>query len=153
VDSAQRAELTEQYLADPFLRRLYDLVMAAGPLRSVTIDLTEVCNLRCDGCYFFVENMDDSKAPKDGGGIRAVHRIGEGSGTNYATVLGGEPSLMLDRLRSCTRRSGSCRSPTESERFPWRALKRCRSRSPSGETMPPTPGCAAEARYRCSERL
>jgi hypothetical protein len=67
VDSAQRAELTEQYLADPFLRRLYDLVMAAGPLRSVTIDLTEVCNLRCDGCYFFVENMDDSKAPKDEG--------------------------------------------------------------------------------------
>ena len=46
------------HLADPFLRRLWDSVRAAGPLRSISVDLTHACNLRCTGCYFFEEGMD-----------------------------------------------------------------------------------------------
>lgn len=88
-----------EYLDDPFLNRLYNLIHHAGPLRPITVDITEVCNLRCDGCYFFVENMDDSKSPKDEDEFDRFVAEEKRRGTNYVTVLGGEPSLQLGRLR------------------------------------------------------
>ena len=54
----------KEYLKDPLLGRLYARIRAAGPLRSIVLDLTHKCNLRCKGCYFFAEDMDDSKAPQ-----------------------------------------------------------------------------------------
>lgn len=85
--------------ADPFLRLLHDDIDAAGHLRAITVDLTEICNLRCQGCYFFVENMDDSKSPRREEDFDAFIAQEKARGTNYITVLGGEPSLMLDRLK------------------------------------------------------
>lgn len=87
------------YLSDPLVARLFDEVTAAGHLRSITVDLTEVCNLRCKGCYFFVENMDDSKSPRDEADFDAFIAREQERGTNFVTVLGGEPSLRLNRLR------------------------------------------------------
>lgn len=96
-DTAGRAE---RYLeGDPFLRRLHDDIESAGHLRAITVDLTEVCNLRCQGCYFFVEHMDDSKSPREEADFDAFIAHERARGTNYVTVLGGEPSLMPDRLK------------------------------------------------------
>ena len=83
------------HLADPFLRRLWDSVRAAGPLRSISVDLTHACNLRCTGCYFFEEGMDRGvTTPPD---IEAFVRREQERGTNFVTIVGGEPSLELDR--------------------------------------------------------
>jgi hypothetical protein len=87
------------YLRDPFLARLHELVEGAGHLRSVTVDVTEVCNLRCTGCYFFVEDMDDSKSPREEVDFDRFVAAELARGTNYMTVLGGEPSLVLPRLK------------------------------------------------------
>jgi MoaA/NifB/PqqE/SkfB family radical SAM enzyme len=87
------------YLKDPFLRRLHDEIEAAGPMRAITVDLTHVCQLRCEGCYFFAEQMDDSKSPKDEAEFDAFIEAERSRGTNYMTVLGGEPSLALPRLK------------------------------------------------------
>lgn len=87
------------YLEDPFLRRLYDEIMTVGILRSITVDLTHVCNIRCQGCYFFAEGMDETRAPKDEAVFDAFVESEKARGTNYVIVLGGEPSLMLGRLR------------------------------------------------------
>jgi len=87
------------YLSDPFLARIHEIIEQAGPLKAITIDVTEVCNLRCQGCYFFVENMDDSKAPKDEEIFEEFIREEKARGTNYITVLGGEPSLVLPRVK------------------------------------------------------
>ncbi len=46
------------WLSDPFLAKLHDAIRDAGPLRSISVDITNACNLRCDGCYFFSEGMD-----------------------------------------------------------------------------------------------
>ena len=86
------------YLEDPFLRRLYDDIRAAGPLRAAQIDITHVCNLRCSGCYFFSENLDRFKAP-DEETFDAFIEQEKARGTNHFTVVGGEPSLMLGRLK------------------------------------------------------
>lgn len=87
------------YLADPLLREMYDRVRAAGPVRSVQVDLTHKCNIRCKGCYFFAEEMDHLHAPEDEAAFDDFVRREKARGTNYVTVVGGEPSLMLGRLK------------------------------------------------------
>ena len=89
------------YLSDPFLKTLYTQIRKAGSLRSVSLDLTHDCNLRCTGCYYFEEGMDsiiDSSTDLD----FAFHQFIKNEkdrGTNFVTVVGGEPSLRLDRLK------------------------------------------------------
>lgn len=88
-----------EYLRDPFLRRLYDDIRAAGPIRPIQMDITHNCNLRCEGCYFFSEELDQHKAPKDEAEFDRFIEQEQARGTNFVTVLGGEPSLMLARLK------------------------------------------------------
>jgi MoaA/NifB/PqqE/SkfB family radical SAM enzyme len=87
-----------RYLSDPFLYRLMHEVREAGPIRSISVDLTHACNLRCTGCYFFAENMNARRAPDDPGFADFIARE-RARGTNYVTIIGGEPSLQLDRLK------------------------------------------------------
>jgi hypothetical protein len=85
------------YLSDPFLGRLYRTVRDAGPLRSISVDLTHRCNLRCEGCYFFSEGMDVRSSPPEEAFDAFVERE-RARGTNFVTVVGGEPALELRRL-------------------------------------------------------
>ena len=89
------------YLSDPFLKELYSQIRKAGSLRSISLDLTHECNLRCDGCYYFEEGMDlivDGKSNLDKAFIELVDSEKK-RGTNFVTVVGGEPSQRLDRLK------------------------------------------------------
>ncbi|MCB0586192.1 MAG: radical SAM protein [Phaeodactylibacter sp.] len=87
------------YLADPFLNRLYQAVRKAGPARSISLDLTHVCNLRCTGCYYFEEGMDRHQSPKEEAVFDAFIEREKERGTNFITIVGGEPSLALGRLK------------------------------------------------------
>lgn len=53
------------YLQDPLLSKLWNAIRAAGPLRSISLDITHVCNLRCAGCYYFEEGMDRHVLPDE----------------------------------------------------------------------------------------
>ena len=89
------------YLSDPFLNELYSQIRKAGSLRSISIDLTHECNLRCTGCYYFEEGMDDI-VDKNSDLDNAFHELvinEKKRGTNFVTVVGGEPSQRLDRLK------------------------------------------------------
>jgi hypothetical protein len=85
------------YLQDPFTRYLYESVRRAGPLRSVSLDITSQCNLRCAGCYYFGESMD-AVTVGDEARLQAWIASEKSRGTNFVTVVGGEPSLVLPRL-------------------------------------------------------
>src|SRR5688500_9395343 len=87
------------YLEDPFLKRLYEEIREAGPIRSILVDITHVCNIRCTGCYFFDEDMDVHKSPDDEAVFDAFIEREKARGTNMITVAGGEPSLKLKRLK------------------------------------------------------
>ena len=89
----------KRYLEDAFLAGLYRAVRGAGSLRSISVDLTHVCNIRCDGCYFFSEGMDTHR-PADDAAFDAFVTRELARGTNFVTVVGGEPSLALDRLKA-----------------------------------------------------
>jgi hypothetical protein len=96
-------ERIAQYLADPFLDQLYRRVWRAGPLRAAIVDLTHNCNIRCQGCYFFADHLDQHKAPRDEAVFDAFVEQEKARGTNYLTVAGGEPSLMLPRVQKLYR--------------------------------------------------
>jgi MoaA/NifB/PqqE/SkfB family radical SAM enzyme len=83
---------------DPFLADLYATVRNVGAVRSISVDITHVCNIRCQGCYFFADGEDRYTAPAD---EQVFDRFVERElqrGTNFVTVIGGEPRLMLSRL-------------------------------------------------------
>jgi MoaA/NifB/PqqE/SkfB family radical SAM enzyme len=93
------ASQLREYLEDPFLARLYREIREAGPIRAISVDLTHRCNLRCVGCYFFAEGMDRRETPTADAEFEVFVTRERDRGTNFVTVIGGEPSLALDRLR------------------------------------------------------
>ena len=89
----------KEYLGDPFLSRLYSDIRKAGSVKSIQLDITHECNLRCQGCYFFTEEMDRYKSPQDEAEFDSFIEREKARGTNYITVTGGEPTLVLQRLK------------------------------------------------------
>ncbi|MDH5610241.1 MAG: radical SAM protein, partial [Cyclobacteriaceae bacterium] len=87
------------YLKDPFLNQLYQSIRNAGPIKSVSLDITHKCNLRCTGCYYFQEGMDVRVRPGDDRDLLNWVLNEKKRGTNFVTIVGGEPSLEIDRLR------------------------------------------------------
>ncbi len=87
------------YLQDPFLNRLWQKIRQAGSLRSISLDITHVCNLRCVGCYYFEEGMDKHQSPKDEMVFDDFLKKEKERGTNFITIVGGEPSLAIPRIK------------------------------------------------------
>jgi hypothetical protein len=89
----------KQYLKDPFLATLYEEIRDAGPVRSISVDITSKCNLRCKGCYYFAEGMDKHKTADDDESFDQFLDREKQRGTNFVTVVGGEPALVPGRLK------------------------------------------------------
>ena len=89
----------KSYLQDPFLHRLYKEIRKAGAMKSISLDLTDECNIRCAGCYYFSEEMDKVKTPSDESQFDLFIKKELARGTNFVTIVGGEPTLRLDRLK------------------------------------------------------
>ena len=87
------------YLQDPFLKQLWQEVRKGGSLKSISLDITHVCNLRCVGCYYFEEGMDKHESPKDEAFFDDFLQKEKERGTNFITIVGGEPSLVLGRIK------------------------------------------------------
>ncbi len=88
-----------RYLQDPFLKSMYEEIRDAGPIRSISLDITSKCNLRCKGCYYFAEGMDRNSAHRDEAAFDRFIDAELERGTNFVTVVGGEPALEPGRLR------------------------------------------------------
>lgn len=73
-----------------------------GRLRTSNYDISNVCNLRCDGCLYFsgagqeIQNAQTSIAV-----WREFFASEARRGINFAYVAGAEPSLTPDRIRAC----------------------------------------------------
>lgn len=87
------------YLEDPFLHQLMSEVKLAGGMRSSLVDITHKCNLRCVGCYYFMEKMDNYKKVEDDESFHTFVDQEVARGTNLLTVVGGEPALEIERLK------------------------------------------------------
>ena len=68
-------------------------------IRSSIYDITNRCNLRCKGCFFF--SSDEHKAAPEEMDIRSWEAFVDrekARGVNLAILIGGEPTLYLDRV-------------------------------------------------------
>ncbi len=68
-------------------------------IRSSIYDVTDKCNLRCKGCFFFSSN--EHEAAKEQTDVQKWVEFVESEvnrGVNLAILIGGEPTLYLDRV-------------------------------------------------------
>ena len=74
-------------------------------IRSSIYDVTNKCNLRCKGCFFFSSN--EHKAAAEEMDIQKWEAFIEkemARGVNLAILIGGEPTLYLDRVEAFYKR-------------------------------------------------
>ncbi len=75
-----------------------------APIISTNYDISDICNLRCEGCLFF-EGTDysthrDERTPEEYDRFFAAEAT---RGVNYPYFAGGEPALAQDRLQLAQR--------------------------------------------------
>jgi len=74
-------------------------------IRSSIYDVTNQCNLRCKGCFFF--SSDEHKAAVEEKDIKKWQAFidrEKDRGVNLAILIGGEPTLHLDRIEAFYKR-------------------------------------------------
>ena len=74
-------------------------------IRSSIYDVTNKCNLRCKGCFFF--SSDEHKAAAEEMAINKWEAFIDKEmdrGVNLAILIGGEPTLYLDRVETFYKR-------------------------------------------------
>lgn len=70
-------------------------------IRSSIYDVTNKCNLRCKGCFFF--SSDEHKVASEENDIHKWEHFVDKEkqrGVNLAILIGGEPTLYLDRVEA-----------------------------------------------------
>lgn len=92
--------------ADPALqRRFRKLVGFANGVRTSEYHLTNACNIRCEGCWFFEYGHDrETSEVTDLEAWEAFVRAErEGRRITTALIIGGEPTLFPERIHSFVR--------------------------------------------------
>jgi hypothetical protein len=100
--SAVHARSLELLAANPALgRRLTRLREFARTVRTAEVFLTDTCNLRCRGCWFFEHDLDKAggREVSDLGELRQFAERLRDNGITHVLLLGGEPALVPDRIR------------------------------------------------------
>ncbi len=74
-------------------------------IRSSIYDVTDRCNLRCKGCFFFSSGEHErASEEKDVGKWHAFVEQEMKRGVNLAILIGGEPTLCMDRIEAFYKR-------------------------------------------------
>jgi MoaA/NifB/PqqE/SkfB family radical SAM enzyme len=98
--AARRWKFSE-LLADPEIRGRWEKVRRYFFLRESTYDLTNRCNLRCDGCYYYEGDKQFTRENDDPEAWRALMRKEKERGITYVVLAGAEPCLVPERLAAC----------------------------------------------------
>ena len=88
-------------LARPEVRARWEKVRRYFFLRESTYDMTNRCNIRCDGCYYYEGDKPfaaENCSPED---WRSLMRAEKARGITYVVLAGAEPSLAPDLLAVC----------------------------------------------------
>src|SRR5512137_246132 len=95
---------TVNSLLDPQWYERYKRISKLN-IRSSIYDVTNKCNLRCKGCFFFSSDEDQVAAEEqDLGRWEAFIDQEVSRGVNLAILIGGEPMLRPDRVEAFHRR-------------------------------------------------
>jgi len=88
-------------IADPEVKERWEKVRKYFFLRESTYDLTRRCNIRCNGCYYYEgdkQNTRDNTNPDD---WRQLMRAEKARGITFVVLAGAEPSLVPEMCQAC----------------------------------------------------
>ncbi len=92
-----------EIIAEPAIRERWERVRRWFFLRESTYDMTNRCNIRCEGCYYFA---GDKQFAEENSDPEAWRRLMEGEkerGITFAVLAGAEPSLVPELCAICHR--------------------------------------------------
>jgi MoaA/NifB/PqqE/SkfB family radical SAM enzyme len=86
---------------EPRIRARWEKVRKYFFLRESTYDMTNRCNIRCNGCYFFEGEKQSARENHDPEAWHALMRGEKARGITFVVLAGAEPSLVPDLCRVC----------------------------------------------------
>src|SRR3569623_1821452 len=103
-DPTSRSLAGNETARSPASRRYGEIRARVGRLEPSNYDISDTCNLRCEGCLFFdgADRHGHDDAADDAAWDRFFAAAGA-RGVNFAYIAGAEPALVPNRLRSAHR--------------------------------------------------
>jgi len=95
---AEKSWKFSELLELPGVRDRWEKVRRYFFLRESTYDMTNRCNIRCDGCYYYQGDKQFAEENRDPEAWRALMRREKERGITYVVLAGAEPSLVPDLL-------------------------------------------------------
>ncbi len=90
-----------ELLAEPAVKERWEKVRQYFFLRESTYDMTNRCNIRCDGCYYYEGAKQFACENGDPAAWRELMRREKARGITYVVLAGAEPSLVPELLAAC----------------------------------------------------
>ena len=88
-------------ISDPRVRDRFEKVRKYFFLRESTYDMTNRCNIKCDGCYYYEGDKQFAVENKDPDAWRDLMKTEKERGITYVVLAGAEPSLVPDLNKVC----------------------------------------------------
>jgi hypothetical protein len=88
-------------IADPEVCLRWEKVRKYFFLRESTYDMTNRCNIRCDGCYYYEGDKQFAEGNEDPEAWRKLMIAEKARGITYVVLAGAEPSLVPRLLEVC----------------------------------------------------
>ena len=88
-------------IADPVIRERWEKVRRYFFLRESTYDMTNRCNIRCEGCYYFTGDKQFAVEDRDPAAWKQLLAAEKERGITFVVLAGAEPSLVPELCRVC----------------------------------------------------
>ena len=92
-----------EIIADPVVRERWEKVRRYFFLRESTYDMSNRCNLRCEGCYYFTGEKQFAEENRDREAWRQLLEAEKARGITFVVLAGAEPSLVPELCEACYR--------------------------------------------------
>ncbi len=90
-----------EIIADPVIRGQWEKVRQYFFLRESTYDMSNRCNIRCEGCYYFTGEKQFAEENLNSSDWRQLMEDEKKRGITFVVLAGAEPSLVPDLCQTC----------------------------------------------------
>jgi MoaA/NifB/PqqE/SkfB family radical SAM enzyme len=99
--SVQQKYKFSDIIADPLIKERWEKVRRFFFLRESTYDMSNRCNIRCDGCYYFVGEKQFAEENNSETAWRQLLLSEKERGITFVVLAGAEPSLVPQLCAVC----------------------------------------------------
>lgn len=90
-----------EIIADPAIRACWEKVRKYFFLRESTYDMSNRCNIRCEGCYYFNGEKQFAKENLNVADWKQLMEAEKERGITFVVLAGAEPSLVPQLCQTC----------------------------------------------------